>query len=108
MNEQLKSLSKLFSDNLFRIPDFQRGYAWTQKEVDEFWNGGALDSESNVQFGEGGAGTFSDGKLTTGISDIRCREVLKVFAANGAKEEILTDAKAHIGTDILAVVITFI
>ena len=74
-------------------------------KVDEFWNGGALDSESNVQFGEGGAGTFSDGKLTTGISDIRCREVLKVFAANGAKEEILTDAKAHIGTDILAVVI---
>ena len=74
-------------------------------KVDEFWNGGALDSESNVQFGEGGAGTFSDGKLTTGISDIRCREILKVFVANGAKSDILTDAKAHIGTDILAVVI---
>ena len=74
-------------------------------KVDEFWNGGKLDSESNVQFGEGGAGTFSDGKLTTGISDIRCREVLKVFAENGADKNILTEAKAHIGTDVLAVVI---
>lgn len=74
-------------------------------KVDDFWSGGRLDAESNVQFGEGGAGTFSDGKLTTGISDIRCREVLKVFVDNGANKNILTDAKAHIGTDVLAVVI---
>ena len=74
-------------------------------KVDAFWCGGKLDSESNVQFGEGGAGTFSDGKLTTGITDIRCREILKVFVENGADKTILTDAKAHIGTDVLAVVI---
>lgn len=74
-------------------------------KVDAFWSGGQLDTESNVQFGEGGAGTFSDGKLTTGISDIRCREVLKIFCENGADNSILTDAKAHIGTDVLAVVI---
>ena len=77
----------------------------TRKEkVDAFWSGGKLDCESNVQFGEGGAGTFSDGKLTTGITDIRCREVLKIFCENGADKSILTDAKAHIGTDVLAVV----
>ncbi len=76
-----------------------------QTKVDAFWAGGTLDTESNVQFGEGGAGTFSDGKLTTGISDIRCREVLKIFNENGADDSILTDAKAHIGTDVLAVVI---
>ena len=74
-------------------------------KVDAFWAGGKLDSESNVQFGEGGAGTFSDGKLTTGITDIRCREVLKIFVENGADKSILTDAKAHIGTDVLSVVI---
>ncbi|MBO5853009.1 MAG: hypothetical protein J6Q74_04280 [Clostridia bacterium] len=74
-------------------------------KVDAFWSGSKLDTESNVQFGEGGAGTFSDGKLTTGISDIRCREVLKIFCENGANKNILTDAKAHIGTDILSVVI---
>lgn len=76
-----------------------------KQKVDAFWAGGKLDSESNVQFGEGGAGTFSDGKLTTGITDIRCREVLKVFCENGADKSILTDAKAHIGTDVLSFVI---
>ncbi len=81
----------------------ERGKAVDERllDVESFWQGGKLDSESNVQFGEGGAGTFSDGKLTTGIKDIRCGAVLKVFAQNGAKKEILTDAKAHIGTDIL-------
>ncbi|MBQ5911220.1 MAG: hypothetical protein IIW94_04350 [Clostridia bacterium] len=76
-----------------------------KQKVDGFWAGGRLDPESNVQFGEGGAGTFSDGKLTTGISDIRCREVLKVFCEHGAHKAIMTDAKAHIGTDVLSVVI---
>lgn len=75
------------------------------KDVKAFWSGGALNPESNVQFGEGGAGAFSDGKLTTGIKDIRCREVLRIFNNHGASDDILTDAKPHIGTDVLAVVI---
>ena len=74
-------------------------------EVAAFWNGGELNPETNVQFGEGGAGTFSDGKLTTGIKDRRCREILKLFHAYGAKKEILTDAKPHIGTDILSKIV---
>ena len=70
-------------------------------EVQAFFEGGALNPESNVQFGEGGAGTFSDGKLNTGIKDIRCRTVLSEFVRFGAPECILIDAKPHIGTDIL-------
>ncbi len=73
--------------------------------VKAFWEGGKLNPESNVQFGEGGAGTFSDGKLTTGIRDERCPVVLKLFHTHGAKDNIITDAKPHIGTDILAGVI---
>ncbi len=73
--------------------------------VTDFWNGNPLNPESNVQFGEGGAGTFSDGKLTTGIKDPRCRTVLKLFYKFGARDNILTDAKPHIGTDVLAVVV---
>lgn len=71
------------------------------KAVDTFWNGGAFSPISNVQFGEGGAGTFSDGKLTTRIHDPLCRYVLETFAEMGAPEEILTKAKPHIGTDKL-------
>lgn len=66
-----------------------------------YWAGGALDPECNVQFGEGGAGTFSDGKLTTLIGDPLCEEVLADFAAFGAPREILWEAKPHIGTDNL-------
>lgn len=69
--------------------------------VEGFWNGGILDPETNVQFGEGGAGTFSDGKLTTRIKDPLCRRVLECFAELGAPKEILTKAKPHIGTDNL-------
>ena len=69
--------------------------------VDRFFLCGELDENTNVQFGEGGAGTFSDGKLNTGIKDIRCRAVLKTFCEFGAQKKILTDAKPHIGTDIL-------
>ena len=76
-----------------------------KKDVETFWNGGNLDENSNVQFGEGGAGTFSDGKLNTGIKDARIREVLRVFAAHGAGERILYDAKPHIGTDVLIEVV---
>ena len=70
-------------------------------DVEKFFAGGTLNPESNVQFGEGGAGTFSDGKLNSGIKDIRCRTVLEVFHEFGAQRDILIDAKPHIGTDIL-------
>ncbi len=69
--------------------------------IDTFWTTGKLNTASNVQFGEGGAGTFSDGKLNTGINDIRSRYVLKEFVSHGAPEEILISAKPHIGTDKL-------
>lgn len=77
------------------------------KDVENYWNGAALNTESNVQFGEGGAGTFSDGKLNTLIKDKcgRNREVLKIFVSAGAPEEILYEAKPHIGTDILKKVV---
>lgn len=71
------------------------------EDVQNFWNGGALNTESNVQFGEGGAGTFSDGKLTTGIKDPRIHKVLSEFVSAGAPEEILYKNKPHIGTDLL-------
>lgn len=71
------------------------------KDVYDFWKNGKLNPESNVQFGEGGAGTFSDGKLTTRIKDPRCRYVLKKLKEHGAPEEILYDSKPHIGTDKL-------
>jgi len=77
------------------------------KRVEAFWNGGMLHTESNVQFGEGGAGTFSDGKLNTMVKDSfgRIREVLQVFVEHGAPEEILYINKPHIGTDNLRHVI---
>ena len=75
--------------------------------VDAFWKGGKLNTESNVQFGEGGAGTFSDGKLNTGISDPsgRIKKVLETFVKFGAQDDILIDAKPHMGTDVLKEVI---
>lgn len=69
--------------------------------VDNFWKKGELNLESNVQFGEGGAGTFSDGKLTTRIKDKRCDYVLKELVNGGAPAEIVYEAKPHVGTDIL-------
>lgn len=85
----------------------ERGRAVEERtaDIEAFFAGGALDPESNVQFGEGGAGTFSDGKLNTGIKDPRCRTVLEEFVRFGAPERILTDAKPHIGTDILVNVV---
>ncbi len=70
-------------------------------EVQKFWENGELNLNSNVQFGEGGAGTFSDGKLTTRIKDIRCTTVIEAMVKAGAPEEILYKNKPHIGTDIL-------
>lgn len=77
------------------------------KDVENFWNNGILTPNSNVQFGEGGAGTFSDGKLNTLIKDKngRNKEVLTIFVRAGAPEEILYEAKPHIGTDILRKVV---
>ena len=73
-----------------------------QKTVENFWKNGVLDSESNVQFGEGGAGTFSDGKLNTLVKIYgRNHEVLKRFVAAGAPEEIIYQQKPHLGTDVL-------
>lgn len=71
------------------------------KEVESFRSGGRLNPESNVQFGEGGAGTFSDGKLTTGVNDERTAYVLEQFASHGAPYEIIYRAKPHVGTDKL-------
>lgn len=74
-----------------------------QKKVEHFWKTGELDTHSNVQFGEGGAGTFSDGKLNTLVKDNhgRSRFVLKTFVEFGAKNDILYESKPHIGTDVL-------
>ena len=69
--------------------------------VDKFWKTGELNLESNVQFGEGGAGTFSDGKLTTRIKDFRCSFVLDELIKGGAPSEIKYESKAHVGTDLL-------
>lgn len=76
-----------------------------QRDVNEFWTKRKLDEESNVQFGEGGAGTFSDGKLTTGIKSPFIRKVLEELYEAGAPEEILYSSKPHIGTDRLAIVV---
>jgi uncharacterized FAD-dependent dehydrogenase len=73
--------------------------------VEAFRAGGPLDPENNVQFGEGGAGTFSDGKLNTGTHDPRLHWVLEQFAAHGAPESVRWDAKPHIGTDVLVDVV---
>lgn len=72
-----------------------------KKIVNEYWKNGVPDEECNVQFGEGGAGAFSDGKLNTGVNDPICRTVIEELAHYGAPQQILYDAKPHIGTDKL-------
>ena len=78
-----------------------------QKDVEDYWKTGILNTASNVQFGEGGAGTFSDGKLNTVVKDPANRNqyVLETFVRFGAPEQILYENKPHIGTDILCTVI---
>lgn len=71
------------------------------RAVEAFWNGGALDPECNIQFGEGGAGAYSDGKLTTRIGDALCESVLETLSRHGAPADICKKAKPHVGTDIL-------
>ena len=78
-----------------------------EQDVKRFWDTGMLEPNSNVQFGEGGAGTFSDGKLNTLVNDRNgiSKAVLQVFVDCGAKEEILYEAKPHLGTDVLCRVV---
>ena len=75
------------------------------RDVERFWRTGELDETSNVQFGEGGAGTFSDGKLTTGTHDGRINTVLETLVAHGAPEDVRWSHKPHIGTDVLREVV---
>ena len=75
------------------------------EKVQNFFLTGKLDTTSNVQFGEGGAGTFSDGKLNTGVNNPRIGWVLEQFVKAGAREDILYDAKPHVGTDVLLTVV---
>ena len=75
------------------------------EKVQKFFATGELDERSNVQFGEGGAGTFSDGKLNTGVNNNRIGWILEQFVKAGAREEILYDAKPHVGTDVLLEVV---
>ncbi|WDV45649.1 NAD(P)/FAD-dependent oxidoreductase [Clostridiaceae bacterium M8S5] len=86
---------------------FERGESVEDrtKTVNEFWKSGKLGISSNVQFGEGGAGTFSDGKLTTRVKDKRCRKVLEELVLAGAPKDILYSHKPHVGTDILKEVV---
>ncbi len=78
------------------------------RSVQSFWQTGVLDTESNVQFGAGGAGTFSDGKLKIGMKDARKIKILQEFVEAGAPPEILYDSKPHIGTDRLHAVVKHI
>ena len=75
------------------------------EKVSRYFETGELDPKSNVQFGEGGAGTFSDGKLNTGVNNPRIGWILEQLVAAGASEEILFDAKPHVGTDVLLTVV---
>ena len=75
------------------------------EKVEKFFETGILDTRSNVQFGEGGAGTFSDGKLNTGVNNPRIGWILEQFVKAGAREDILYDAKPHVGTDVLLEVV---
>lgn len=79
--------------------------ATRHEKVQHFFRTGKLDETSNVQFGEGGAGTFSDGKLNTGVNNPRIGWILEQFVKAGAREDILYDAKPHVGTDVLLEVV---
>lgn len=90
-----------------RVTLIDRGRALEDriKDVEVFWDSGRFDATSNVQFGEGGAGTFSDGKLTTRLSHPLRQSVLETLVAFGAQEEILVEARPHVGTDRLRKVV---
>ena len=92
----------LLAENGYEPIIIDRGDSVSKRaeKYDEFFKLGVLDTESNIQFGAGGAGTFSDGKLLTRINDPKIGYVLRRFCDFGAPEEILTNAKPHIGTDL--------
>ena len=75
------------------------------EDIETMKTKGVLNIQSNIQFGEGGAGTFSDGKLSTGIKDERIQTILETFVEYGAPEDILYEAMPHIGTDYLRLVV---
>ncbi len=97
----------VLAKNGYRPLVVERGQSIEQRDaaVQTFAGGGAFDPHSNIQFGEGGAGAYSDGKLTSRINDPLGEYVLRTFAAHGAPEEILYRAKPHVGTDILKQVV---
>lgn len=97
----------LLAKNGSKVKVIERGSEVSKRvcDIDEFLKKGKLNTDSNVQFGEGGAGTFSDGKLTARSKDKRVREVLQTFVEYGAPREIMYDSKPHIGTDELQKVI---
>ena len=99
----------LLAENGYRPLIIERGKRVEEriKDVENFWTKGVLEEDSNVQFGEGGAGTFSDGKLNTLVKDKRHlgKLVLEVLVKQGAPEEILYEHNPHIGTDILRKVV---
>lgn len=98
----------LLAENGYRPIVIERGDSINERiwAVDRFYKTSRLDTESNIQYGAGGAGTFSDGKLVTRINDSRCRYVLNRFVEFGAPEEVLTLSKPHIGTDRLVSVVS--
>ena len=95
----------MLASNGFKPVVFERGADVDKRQeiVEKFWETGKLDTRTNVQFGEGGAGTFSDGKLNTMVKDKdgRGRKALSLFTTFGADSKIMYDAKPHIGTDVL-------
>ena len=93
----------VLAENGFRPHVIERGAALEERDaaVSDFFGGGPLREDTNIQFGEGGAGAYSDGKLTTRISDSRCALALRLLREYGAPEEALMAAKPHIGTDLL-------
>ncbi|SEF42835.1 hypothetical protein SAMN04487934_101133 [Eubacterium ruminantium] len=100
--------ANILAENGFRPIVFERGKCVEERSLDieNFWAGGQLNVNSNVSFGEGGAGTFSDGKLNTGNKDKQgiFKYINEIFYSFGASEEILYDTKPHIGTDKLVVI----
>ena len=102
--------AKRLAESGVRVTLVDRGRPLEQRvqDVEKFWVSGQLDAVSNVQFGEGGAGTFSDGKLTTRLNHPQILVVLRALVACGAPEDILIEAHPHVGTDRLrAVVVNF-
>ena len=93
----------ILAERGYRPLVLERGGAVDERveAIENFWENGVLNTESNVQFGVGGAGTFSDGKLTTRVKDLRGRKVLEALVEGGGPSEILYTAHPHIGTDVL-------